>query len=162
MCFSANASFTAGAVLTIIGVASVIKAPHRSQLLFAAIPLLFGVQQLAEGVLWLTLPNPDQVNTQKVFTYIFLFFAQVVWPVWVPIAFLLLEKNTNRRKGQKILVAAGVVVGLYLFYCLLNYHVTARIEQRHITYLQEYPSIFRGFGVVLYALATIAPHSFHT
>jgi len=160
MCFSANASFTAGTVLTIIGVASVLKAPHRSQILFASIPFLFGIQQLAEGILWLTLPDPHNILTQKVFTYIFLFFAQVVWPVWVPLAFLLLEKSTNRRTGQKMLVAAGALVGLYLFYCLLNYNVTARIEQRHIVYLQEYPSIFRGYGVALYALATVAPPFF--
>ena len=61
MCFSAAASFTAGAVLTGIGVATLRKVEHPTYYLFASIPLLFAVQQFSEGVLWLTLPsaNPD-------------------------------------------------------------------------------------------------------
>jgi hypothetical protein len=51
MCFSAHVSFIAGGLLTIVGVASILKASHRSQRLFAAIPLLFGVQQIVEGML---------------------------------------------------------------------------------------------------------------
>lgn len=78
MCFSATASFGAGVVLTVIGVASIKKTHHPTQLLFASIPFIFGVQQIAEGILWLTLPNPDYVSTQKIFTHIFLFFAQIL------------------------------------------------------------------------------------
>ena len=55
MCFSANASFGAGVVLTIIGVAAIKKVQHPSQILFASIPLLFAVQQISEGILWITL-----------------------------------------------------------------------------------------------------------
>lgn len=62
MCFSASASF---------GVASIKKTHHPSQLLFASIPFIFGVQQIAEGLLWLTLSNPDYLNIQRIFTHIF-------------------------------------------------------------------------------------------
>jgi len=157
MCFSANASFIAGALLSIVGVASILKAPHRSQRLFAAIPLLFGVQQIVEGMIWLTLPNPNYGFAQKALTHIFLFFAQVIWPVWIPTAFLLLKQRTKRRMVQKILVVIGLVIGLYLFYCLLNYNVAAQIELHHITYLQEHPAVFRELGFVLYAIATVVP-----
>jgi hypothetical protein len=156
MCFSASASFSAGVVLTAIGVASIKKTHHRSQLLFASIPLIFGVQQVAEGILWLTLPNPDYVNTQKIFTYIFLVFAQIIWPIWVPIAILMLEKSSTRKNTQKILVGAGLLVGVYLTYCLLTYNVQAKIVGYHISYIQEYPLSFRTFFSVLYILATIA------
>lgn len=160
MCFSATASFTAGAVLTVIGVASIKKTPHPSQLMFASIPLIFGMQQLAEGVLWLTLPNPDYVYTQKVFTHVFLFFAQVLWPMWVPVAILLLEKKATRTNIQKVLVGAGLIIGLYLAYCLLIFNVEAKLEAHHVTYFQDYPSSFRKYGIVLYALATIVPSFF--
>lgn len=46
MCFSASASF---------GAASIINTHHTSQLLFASIPFIFGVQQIAEGVLFMDL-----------------------------------------------------------------------------------------------------------
>lgn len=160
MCFSASASFSAGAVLTIIGVASIKKTQHTSQLLFASIPFVFGVQQIAEGILWLTLPNPDNVNIQKIFTYIYLVFAQTIWPILVPIAILALEKDTSRKSIQKIFVGAGLIVGLYLTYCLLSYHVEAKIIGKHIKYLQAYPDSLRKYVIVLYALATIIPTFF--
>ena len=60
MCFSATASFTAGAVLLGVGtltLRSALASRHshrRRDLPFAAIPLLFAIQQLIEGVVWLT------------------------------------------------------------------------------------------------------------
>ena len=54
MCFSAPASFIAGTALTSIGVAALRQTKTGSEIPFAMIPLLFGVQQLIEGVIWLT------------------------------------------------------------------------------------------------------------
>ena len=160
MCFSSTASFTAGVVLTVIGVASIRKTHHRSQYLFASIPLIFGIQQLAEGVLWLSLPRPDYVNTQKIFTYIFLFFAETVWPIWVPIAILLLEKQATRKNIQKYFVVAGLIVGIYMSYCLFTFPVEAQIVGKHIAYVQKYPKSLQAISVILYGLATIVPSFF--
>ena len=160
MCFSATASFSAGIVLTVIGIATIKKTHHSSQLLFASIPLIFGVQQIAEGFLWLSLPNPEYEQTQILFTYIFLLFAQIIWPIWTPIAILFLEKNTTRKNIQKVFVVAGIIVGVYLTYCLLNFHVEAKIVGQHILYIQDYPLEFRNLWIVFYALATIAPSFF--
>ena len=59
MCFSATASFGASAVLGAIGIIAVAKAKTKPQRLFATIPLIFAVQQLTEGLLWLSLKNAD-------------------------------------------------------------------------------------------------------
>jgi len=160
MCFSASASFGAGLVLTGIGVASIKKIHHRSQLPFASIPFLFGVQQLAEGILWVTLPNPDYIVMQKITTYVFLFFAQILWPIMVPVSILLLEKNVLRKKIQQVLVGTGLIVGSYLGYCLYSFHVEAKIVGYHIIYLQDYPILLNGFSFIIYALATILPPFF--
>ena len=160
MCFSASASFSAGVVLTVIGIITIKKTHHRSQLLFASIPLIFGVQQIAEGILWLSLPNPDYPITQKFATYTFLLFAQIIWPIWTPISILLLEKKETRTKIQGFFVGAGILVGLYLGYCLILFHVEAKIEGHHIIYLQAYPFNLKQFSIMLYALATIAPAFF--
>lgn len=148
MCFSASASFGAGAVLTVISVASIKKTNTTPHLLFASIPFVFGVQQITEGILWLSLPNSGFVYTQKIFTHIFLFFAQIVWPLWVPIAILRLEKKNTRTFIQKALVGAGAIAGLYLAYCLINYHVEAKIIGHHIIYIQNYPVSFRNICIV--------------
>jgi hypothetical protein len=157
MCFSASASFTAGAVLTVIGVISIKKSHRSSQILFASIPFIFGVQQLAEGILWCTLPNPKYENAQIVLTYVYLSFAQIIWPTWVPVALLVIEKNANRKKIIRLCVVAGLVVSGYLAYCLLAYPVEGKIIGQHIAYLQDYPVSPQKYITVLYVLATIVP-----
>ena len=52
MCFSAAASFTAGAALSVVGVITVRRSRGAVELPLALVPLLFGIQQITEGVLW--------------------------------------------------------------------------------------------------------------
>lgn len=160
MCFSATASFGASIVLSVIGVASLKKVQHRSQSMFAAIPLLFAVQQFSEGILWLSLPYPDLQYLQKTTTYIFLTFAQIIWPLYVPVSILLLEKQKTREYTQKILVGIGLLVSGHLAYSLLNYDAHAQIDCYHITYIQSYPDNYRILSGVLYGIATIVPTFF--
>ena len=160
MCFSANASFVAGIVLTSIGIGAIRKTQHPSQILFASIPLIFAVQQITEGFLWLTLPNPSWFESQRVLTYIFLLFAQIIWPIWVPIAILFLEKENTRKNIQRILVGLGTLVSIYLTYCLFLFHIQARIIGYHIAYEQNYPPIFKYAAGILYVISTIIPPFF--
>src|SRR5690242_9093334 len=57
MCFSVGASFTASGILAVIGGFALVRAPKYYRAL-AAIPLLFALQQFAEGVVWMTLTHP--------------------------------------------------------------------------------------------------------
>ncbi|PWH86864.1 DUF6629 family protein [Brumimicrobium oceani] len=155
MCFSAEASFGAAAVLTVIGVATIKKTNDKSQLWFASIPLVFGVQQLAEGVLWLTLPDPDHIVLQRVATYVFIFFAQIIWPFIVPFGVLMLDKKSDRKRIQKFLAGVGILVSSTLAYFLLTYNMEAKILGHHIAYHNDYPETIYKYGAILYAAATI-------
>ena len=157
MCFSATASFGAGLVLSAIGVASISKAKKPEHILFAAIPLIFAIQQISEGFLWIYLPIPSQVFMQKAMAYSFLFFAQFFWPLWIPIAILLLEEKEKRRKIQFVWIAAGIIVSVYLLIGLLTHHVQASIVGSHITYDIDYHNFFRKFSGLFYITATVAP-----
>ena len=93
MCFSATASFAAGALLLGIGtltLSSALATHRRRDLPFAAIPLLFAVQQMMEGVIWLTF-RAEATLLNSVMTHMYSFFSHVLWPVWVPVAVLLRE-----------------------------------------------------------------------
>ena len=160
MCFSASASFGAGALLTGIYVASKRKATLPSQNYFAGIPLIFGVQQITEGFVWLSLTGNASPNLQQVATYMFLFIAQVVWPLWVPYSILKLQPKEQRRRSAYILVAMGAIVSIYNSYCLLNFTVKAEIMEHHISYEQNYPSAFMPYIGFLYLAATIFPPFF--
>lgn len=160
MCFSASASFGAAVVLSAVGAASIKKAATPSQIPFASIPLLFAMQQFAEGFLWLSLTNPAFADLKEVCTYSFLFFAQVAWPLWVPFAILKLEPPDRRRTIERVFVGIGAVVSLYLAYCLALYNVDASIDGHHISYKQDYPRWLGPYGSVFYFIATIAPPFF--
>ena len=157
MCFSATASFGAGIVLAVIGVATIKKRELPSQIYFAAIPFLFCIQQVSEGFLWLALQNPVFSLLEKPAMYIFLFFAQIVWPLWLPFALFKLESEELRKKILLIPLAIGMLVSFYLTYCLLFYNVSAKIIGYHISYQQDYPIRFGGYGDFLYIVATIFP-----
>ena len=160
MCFSTGASFGAGIVLSVIGVLSIKKTEKPSQIVFASIPLIFAVQQITEGFVWLSLSNPAYTSLQPVATYNFLFFAQVVWPAWVPFAILKLEPKETRRSMEIILLAIGIIVSLYLAYCLLSFPVEAKIIGYHISYKQYYPDSISNYCGFLYIVATIVPPFF--
>lgn len=155
MCFSAEASFGSGVILTVIGVATIKKVQSPSQLYFASIPILFAVQQITEGFLWLALSYPAFAFLQEITTYTFLFFAQVIWPALVPFSVLKLEPKSKHRRILKLFLLIGVSVSIYLGYCLLMFPVESKVIESHISYLQDYPEGVAFYSGMLYIIATV-------
>ncbi|CAN5892865.1 hypothetical protein BH11GEM2_BH11GEM2_35790 [soil metagenome] len=162
MCFSATASFVAGTTLSAIGVATITKVEQRSELPFALIPLLFGIQQLIEGVIWLTFSH-DAPLLKQTMTYIYSVFSHVLWPIYVPFAFRVLETTPWRRRAMLWFQGIGLVVGLYLLYFIVTRPVIAEVVGRHIVY--DSPHFFIVPVIVLYVVATcftgtVSSHTF--
>jgi hypothetical protein len=111
MCFSLLASVTAGTTLSAAGVATVRMTHRRAELPLAVIPLLFGVQQLTEGLVWWSLDHDDaRLNAASTLAY--MLFSHVLWPVFVPLAILCLEVVPWRRRALAGLVGVGIAVAL--------------------------------------------------
>jgi hypothetical protein len=157
MCFSAGASFGASAVLSVMGVATIKKVKSPYQIPFASIPLIFAVQQFSEGFVWLALSNPAFASMEKISTYTFLVFAQIVWPLCVPISITMLEKDASRQKILKIFVGIGVLVSSYFAHRLLMYGAHANINGHHVAYKQIYPDSWGHTADMLYGIATLVP-----
>ena len=154
MCFSAEVSFGASAVILSIGAVAIKKSSTIQQKTFCCIPLIFSIQQFAEGILWLSLSHKVSSQWSSIATYVFLVFAQVVWPTFVPLAMILLEKEKRRKKILKVLLGLGVIVSSYLLYCLLFYKVEASISCSHIKYDVDFPIHVKNLGI-LYFIATV-------
>jgi hypothetical protein len=151
MCFSATASFTAGTTLSAVGGLTLRKSRGKVELPLAMVPLLFGIQQLAEGVLWLNIRN-GQPLLRSWATYVFSLFSHVLWPIFVPFAILLVETKRKRRTALGVFQVLGLGVGLYLLYFIVRYPVVASVRGRSIFYDSPH---FLIFGVlVIYLLAT--------
>lgn len=151
MCFSATASFTAGASLSLVGVATIASVERRSELPLAWIPLLFGIQQTIEGVIWLTFPSGG-AELRQAMTYLYSLFSHVLWPVYVPLAVYLLESVPWRKKAMLGFQVMGTAVGIYLLYSLIARPIVAQVIERHIVYVS--PHFYLGPVIVGYVAAT--------
>jgi hypothetical protein len=152
MCFSATASFTAGVSLSVLGVATMKKTERMAEIPFAMIPLLFGVQQIIEGMLWLSF-RFDIPTLKVTSTYVFTLFSHVLWPIFVPFSIGLLETVAWRKKAISAFLIAGIAVGLYLLYIIVQYPVVSEVNC-HIVY--ALPHFHKIQLMALYLAATCA------
>ena len=148
MCFSATASFTAGTALLAVGVITLKKAGYRAELAYAAIPLLFGVQQLVEGTIWLTF-RFDAPLLNPAMTFAYSLFSHVLWPLYVPFAALLLEQVRWRREVLLFTLAAGAAAALYLLVNMLRVPIVSRLIGGHIEYASPHFYILAVMGSYL-------------
>ena len=160
MCFSASASFIAGGVLSAVGVVTIKKAEKNLEIPFASIPLLFGIQQIIEGVIWLTFHNNAQ-ELNIVMTFIYSVFSHVLWPIFVPLSIMLLEAVPWRKKVMATLWIGGIAVGLYLFYNLFAFPITSRVENHHIVYFSPHFYIYTVMGFYVAATCVSSMFSSH-
>ena len=156
MCFSAPASFTAGAVLATAGVICIKKKQDRSQLMFSITPLIFAIQQFTEGFVWLLMDEFDSGAVQSA-TEFFLFFSLVLWPGWVPLSILTLEKNLIRRKILAVISIIGVLFSLFSIYYLHNYNPEVTPNDFHIRYDLKLSRELLVPLSIIYLIPTILP-----
>jgi len=127
--------------------------------MFAAIPLLFAAQQAAEGVVWLAMNRANAAGVQGLAVTVFLGFALVVWPTWLPLSLLRMERQRAPRQRLTALTAAGIAVSAYAAVLLVRWHPIAQVAGHSIRYLYSAgPSALPpGFYLLAYAVPTVAP-----
>lgn len=97
MCFSATASFTASALLVPFGVAGVARASQvdRRYIPLCALPVLFGLQQFFEGMVWIAGESADLASVER-YSLAYMFFSWIAWPIWVPVSVYFLERPSRK------------------------------------------------------------------
>ena len=120
MCFSATASFTSAAILLPTGLYCLKKANQldKRYWAFAMLPLLFGVQQLLEGGVWLALSSSEEGQAYKL-ALGFLFFSHVFWLGWIPYSSNLTETSPVRYRAFQLIGIFGVLFGAAMYLPLL-------------------------------------------
>lgn len=150
MCFSPSASFIAGLSLVAIGALTLKRVTQKREIPFALIPLLFGIQQIIEGLLWLSF-RFDAPLLNAATTYAFSVFSHSVWPIFVPFSVGLLEVVPWRRRVILAFQVIGLGIGLYLLYFIVRYPITA-VAGEHIVYVS--PHFSQVPAMLLYLAAT--------
>lgn len=149
MCFSAPASFIASGGLGLLGILSLYRA-KKKDMLIAAIPFFFAMQQAFEGVQWLYIGR-GEVSLWA--GYGFLFFAFVVWPLYVPIAMCVLDK---KRRGVLFgFLILGGIVALYFLIRIPAHPLLIQQVQSSMSYSFYFP--FGSWINILYMTAVFVP-----
>ena len=159
MCFSATGSFGVATVIAGIGAVAMNQNKPPSHRMLALVPLLFAAQQVAEGVVWMTIHDPAQARLQGLAVAFFLSFALVAWPIWVPISLFVAERNPRRKRALAVLSWIGVVVGVYATVLLIRGQPTAHVAGHSIaySYKDRAPALVLALYLHGYVLPTVVP-----
>jgi hypothetical protein len=157
MCFSATASFGASIMLAGVGTVSVIKAKTSSLKVLAIIPFIFSLQQFSEGWVWLSLTKEGFALWKLPGMYLFLFFAEVAWPLCISFSMMLLEKKGNRKKILLYIFYTSILLSLVLAYSLYYYSADAKVMGNHVMYTIDTPDSFKSITNLIYFSTAVLP-----
>ncbi|MBZ5735052.1 hypothetical protein K8Z61_11135 [Nocardioides sp. TRM66260-LWL] len=162
MCFSPEMDLAAGTAVTLVGLDALRHVTRPRQWPLAALPVVFGVHQLVETLVWWELQGrlTGSVLGQEcrvagsVAAWAYVLIAICVVPVLVPVAFAAL-RTSRAPAADVVFVTAGVVVALVGLHALLDGPLGRRIEGHHVAYSVD-PPVATLF-VAVYVLATCGP-----
>ena len=114
MCFSAEASFIAATVLIPAGALSMARAygTDRRYIPIAALPLLFGLQQALEGMVWIS--NGNAILVER-YSLAYMFFSWMAWPIWVPFSVYFIESERHKPLYLLLAIFGGMLGAMQYF-----------------------------------------------
>jgi hypothetical protein len=157
MCFSATGSFVVSTILVGTGMASIATNRAPTARMLALVPMLFAAQQITEGLVWLTIDRPGVL--QSVSVHVFLGFALVVWPAWLPLSLFRMERDRARRRWIAPLLGVGLAVSVIHTAALLRWPPSAEVAGHSIHYdygLGGGPWVQTAY-LLVYIVPTVGP-----
>ena len=157
MCFSATASFVAAGGLGLAAAGSLWLARNPAEKGLAQFPLIFGIQQLAEGFVWLALKRPDFAVYLVPARTAFVLIAWLGWPVIVPAVYRAFIRRNVNITPNNLLLAMGIVVAGINAWNIYASGVTAEIKGHHIFYKNTKATMLGNLTGAMYVCATLIP-----
>lgn len=155
MCFSAAASFTSGVAVGIVGVATLAKVRHAREILLASLPLLFGLHQLQEGMVWLWQDGRLTPALGRFFAWLYVLYAEAFLPVLCPLSLWLAEPVRIRRRLLLALTVVGAAVTVFALATLAGSSFQVVVVHHSIEYHD--PLIGPWWFAALYGFTTCTP-----
>lgn len=159
MCFSENVSYGAAALLITTGAVTTFGNTAREQRMIAAIPFLFGIQQVAEGIVWQTLEMGSFDWLRQFAGALFVSVVFVVWPSWLPWSLYQVEKNEKRKTILKAIGVMGLGVSVLAVSVLTGvdikaYRIGHSLGYAFLNFKRSWPA---SFDFLLYDIPTMLP-----
>jgi len=159
MCFSATASFVASAVLIPCGIAAMVKFRFtKKEWALGSIPIIFGLHQLVEGIVWLGITGVVTEDIKNIASHIFTFVAMCFWPIFIPLSLFIYE-YPKRHLAFSALLLLGMSVSIYLLWCFTVYsdlYINVRCCDS-ISYVYSLPYLY-GIIDYFYVAVVVIPY----
>lgn len=166
MCISASVSYSAAAVLVGTGLYAVRQAERRpAYLMWALVPVLFGLQQAFEGRVWQEL-DAGNAGAAVPFALGFHFFSHFLWLWWLPLCCYLVEPGKTGKLRKRVIGGCaifGASAGT-LVYSVMLFHpewMSVAVREHSINY--DFSVTWRSSihipitPAALYALTILVP-----
>jgi len=149
MCISAEASFAVSAGLGVTGIATLRCTGAKPLAWLATVPALFAIQQCAEGVVWLYLNGGfHQTPVSRTAQYVYLMFAYLWWPTYMPLAVTMDEPVSWRRRWSFAAVVGGICISAVDTYYLFTTDLTPVVVGHSIQYGQGAATARMTYGTI--------------
>lgn len=150
--FFVFANFTLAGALLVIGMLTLKKVSQANEIMFASLPLLFGLHQLTQAFVWLGLYQLLSPQALHVATTIFVFYAQAALPLLVPLAIWMLEPGGVRKHLIAVLLLIGGLLAVYVCWGLSIQPTSVFIEGGTLVY--KNPTTSHLWVALIYILTT--------
>ena len=134
MCFSAEVNFVASAAIGAVGIATLAHVRQPRDVLFASMPLFFALHQFTEGFVWLGLNGTIGETARDNVAFLFLFYAQGLLPILMPLSVLLMEDIGWRRISLAVITVIAFVFGAYMIWGVTSFPTSCYAENSSIVY----------------------------
>lgn len=152
MCFSPEVDLVAGLAISAIGVDTLRRIDHPNERPLAALPLIFGLHQVVEAVVWWGVDGCVGEGLFSWSTWFYLLVAFGLLPWFVPLAVRRIEPRTGRQQLMTGLAIVGAFVSVYLMQAVARGPVEVTDAGFHLHY--AVPLRYGGHAIAVYVAAT--------
>lgn len=133
---------------------------ERRYLPLCALPFLFGLQQLFEGLVW-TSGQSNDIAAMGRYSLAYMFFSWLAWPVWVPVSTYFLEPASRKPYYLGFVILGSFLgAGQYLPYFVHQGWLTVTFLPHAVVYggVELFDFIMmRQFTYVIYSIVVVLP-----
>ncbi|MEZ0088981.1 DUF6629 family protein [Streptacidiphilus sp. EB129] len=133
MCWSSTADLVAGGAVAVVGAAALPRVRRIGELPLAALPLLLGLHQLTEAVVWLGAEGGTGPAEAAAARMLWAAIAYPVLPLYLPLA-VLAAAAPARRPALLVFVLVGALTSAALAWDLAHAAPDARIAGHTLRY----------------------------
>lgn len=152
---SPEVDLVASVAIGAVAVDSIRHIAHPREMLLGALPALFAMHQFIEVFVWWSLEGRVSADVGRSLMWVYLTFALVVLPSYVPAAIALVEDDPQRRRWIRWSSGVGAATSAMMAWQLFDGGARATAQTVHIQY--DFGLRWPIVVVAGYLLATCTP-----